>query len=120
MNTPGCLATKLNLWVLPGSIDLKALFGATSEEWKSIECGNFTSIFFEAPFTRVISTLSPCSTTIGVETPVPRCSTSLTPKDHTRVAGFSFETLVTCSNTSTLNLLTGPAGTAGRVGSGRL
>ena len=46
--------------------------GATSEEWVSMEWGMRTSIALEPPFTRVMATLSPCSTTMGVDTPVPR------------------------------------------------
>jgi len=47
------------------------LFGATSAEWKSIECGIVTFIAFEPPLVSVISTLSPSLTTIGSDAPVP-------------------------------------------------
>ena len=33
MNTPGCLASKRNVSASPGPMVLKALFGATSDEW---------------------------------------------------------------------------------------
>ena len=81
----------------PGAIVLNATFGATSEEWKSIECGIFTSIAFEPPLTSVISTWSPWVTTIGAETPVPRYVLPFTAYDHTRVGASVFDTLVTCS-----------------------
>jgi hypothetical protein len=47
------------------------LLGATSAEWKSIECGMVTCIDFMPPLVSVTCTLSPWSTTIGADAPVP-------------------------------------------------
>ena len=65
------------------------------------------------------STVSPWLTTIGADTPVPRWYLPLTAKLHTSVGARSLETWVTCWKTSTLKVLTDPAGTAGSVGSTR-
>jgi hypothetical protein len=105
--------------VAPGGIVLNATFGATSAAWMSSECGMSTSIAAPAPLTNVTSTTSPCSTTIGGDTPVPRMKRPLTPNDQTRNGGWSAATFVRCVSASTRKRLTRPAGIAGSVGSGR-
>jgi hypothetical protein len=45
--------------------------GATSAEWKSIECAMLTCIASEPPLTKRIATRLPWSTTIGGEAAVP-------------------------------------------------
>ena len=70
--------------------------GLTSAEWKSSECGRSTFIDSAEPLVSVKSTVSPSLTTIGADTPVPRCSSPLTEKLHTSVGASSLETWVTC------------------------
>ena len=69
--------------------------GLTSAEWKSIECGIVTFIALDEPLTSVKSTVSPSVTTMGPETPVPRCSLPLTAKLQISVGARSLETCVT-------------------------
>ena len=78
MNTPGCLAVNFKVVFSPGAIVLNAVSGFSSEEWKSIECGTRTCIALLLPLNSAISTWSPCSTTIGAETPFPRLNSPLT------------------------------------------
>ena len=73
-----------------------------------------TFIAFVEPLTSVKSTVSPSVTTIGPDTPVPRCSLPLIAKLQISVGGRSLETLVTWWRTSTLNFLTAPAGICGQ------
>jgi hypothetical protein len=70
--------------------------GFTSAEWKSSEWGRSTFIEVSDPLVSVKSTVSPSSTTIGADTPVPRYSLPLTEKLHTSVGARSLETCVTC------------------------
>src|SRR3954447_9710459 len=119
MKTPGCLATKRIVSFLPGAMSTYFLCGATSAEWKSIEWAMLTAIFFEPPLTNVTWTLSPWLTTIGGVAAVPRYAVPLTAKLQASVGASCGSTCVTCWKTSTVNFFTGPAGTAGSVGSTR-
>src|SRR4051794_13116380 len=76
-----------------------------------------TAIFFEPPLTNVTWTLSPWLTTIGGLAAVPRYAVPLTAKLQASVGASCGSTWVTCWRTSTVNFFTGPAGTAGSVGS---
>ena len=87
--------------------------GLTSALWKSSECGMSTCIDLSVPLVIEKATVVPSSTTIGVETPVPRWYLPLTAKLQTSVGARSLETWVTCWKTSTSTLVTG----AGSVGS---
>ena len=77
MNTPAWSAVNRSTVFFPGAIVLKAVSGFTSELWKSMLCGTRTCISCDEPLKSVISTSSPCLTTIGADAPFPRLNRPL-------------------------------------------